>query len=288
MSYVNHGVIPGPKPGDWVRGKIPWQNRNLEGDWRGPKYMVVGEKQTKPFETFGCVSFATNNSKEMQLKPQLGYELNYNDQYLSVMSGTTKEGNRVSTVLDTDRKGGCVLESDWITNPKNWEEWNTQPSQELINLAPSRSIKIYDMQYEYIPDITADVIAHELHHAPLLTTEPGHEIVTVAMASSTEVWVLDTYLFQMDPSNPFLRKIKIKDITDLFKAVWTVKEIPLQLVNDNGTYFLEGEKGKIGIADLGFLNMLKTITDQEVKRASVGEQKKVVETLSNSFIVKEN
>jgi len=61
----------------------------------------------------------------------------------------------------------------------------------------------------------------------------------------------------------------------------------MKLVNDGGTFFIEGEKGKIGIADLPFLNALRAITDQIENRAAVGPQVRVVETASNTFIIKD-
>jgi len=94
------------------------------------------------------------------------------------------------------------------------------------------------------------------------------------------------------PKSSTIKYHHIKE--DYFKSdtmsPWVIiprKELEMKLVNDNGTYFLEGEKGKIGIADMPFLTALRAITDKEEIRASVGPQIKVVETAANTFVIKD-
>jgi hypothetical protein len=61
---------------------------------------------------------------------------------------------------------------------------------------------------------------------------------------------------------------------------------PMKLVNNNGTFYLEGDKGHIGINKPEFLNELLKITDVIENRAPVGSQIGVVET-SVGFVIKD-
>lgn len=224
-KILNHGIIPGRLPSDWISGRIPWENRNPSGIWY--PYLVPGEKQYfSTFDTMSCVSFAVNNAMEIQLKAY-GIDRNFSDRFLATLSGTTKQGNRVSTVLDTFKKFGAVDESIWPkpAEPTTWESYMSPVSKSVINKAEK-----FDIQYEYLIDPTSiygyssAFIQHELQHAPLLVTIPGHEVTAIAIEGD-EVTILDDYIFNVDPNQPFIRKIKLSDITDIYKAVLTVKNM---------------------------------------------------------------
>jgi hypothetical protein len=63
---------------------------------------------------------------------------------------------------------------------------------------------------------------------------------------------------------------------------WTLipRKESMKLVNDNGTFYIEGELGKLGIADLGTLEKFQKVTGQVETRASVGPQVGVFKTQS--------
>lgn len=70
---------------------------------------------------------------------------------------------------------------------------------------------------------------------------------------------------------------------------WAKKLIdrqPMKLINDGGTVYLVGSKGKIGLANLPFLKALEEITDLEVGSTAGIPQKKVIESVTG-FIIKE-
>lgn len=280
----NHGVIAGPLGADWRAGAIAYKIVNPEGNWI-PK-VVVGEHQSwGQFESMACVSFAVDNVVEIQIKDQTGIEVNHSDRFLAKMSGTTPQGNYVSTVLKARRDFRNVREPVWPTpaNP-NWNSYYAEIPQVIKDLAKITE-PFFDLQWEYVGN-TKDAIAYHLKHAPLLITIPGHE-VTGLKIEGDELVILDDYLFNIYPNMPFLRKIKISDITDIYKAVVTVRKEPMRLVNDNGTVYIVGEKGKIGLADEGLYKSLKEITTEETGSTAGIPQSKVIESV-DAFQIKQN
>lgn len=223
----NHGVLRGPLAGNWPVGSIPFKVINPEGNWY--KDLVIGEKQYfSNFDTMSCVSFAADNACEIQIKNQTGLEVNFSDRFLAKASGTTQQGNWVSVVLDTLRKLGNVEESIWPKpgEPTTWEAYMSTISQDVFNQALKFKV-LYDLQYEYIPDHSLATIKKHLQHAPLMITIPGHEVTGISVDDNGVMTILDDYIFNVDPAQPFIRKINITDIQDIFKAVLTVKGIKM-------------------------------------------------------------
>lgn len=272
----NHGVLRGPLAGNWVGGTIPWINRNPSGNWY--RSTVVGEKQYfSNFDTMSCVSFAADNVCEIQIKDQTGIERNFSDRFLARGSNTTQQGNYVSTVLDALRFLGNVDEAVWPkpAEPTTWDAYMATIEPQIFPQA-AKFKTLYDLQYEYIADMSPANVQHQLQHAPLMITIPGHEITALSLNNGI-LTILDDYIFNVDPLQPFIRQIKLSDVTDIFKAVLTVKGIQMNLMNDNGTYFLVGEKGKLGIADPESLKLLKQLTDAEITGSSLSPQVGIIE-----------
>lgn len=281
MNAVNHGVIPGIKQSDWVAGTIQYEVRNPSGDWR--PYLVRGEKQhSNVVDNMDCVAEATNNVGEIQIKQQTGQEVNFSDRFLAKMSGTTTQGNWVYIVLDTWRKIGCVLEEEWPRPPSpnyTWNDYYASIPQFIVDRAPSQSIHKYDLQYEVVGN-TADAIRYHLKHAPLMVTLPGHEVAGVVLSADNKTL---TYL---DSYDPFIKTRPISDIDWIYKAVLTVKQTNhMQLVNDNGTYFLVGDKGKLGIADPDSLAKIKQLTAQETTGTTAGIPQVGTLTHNDAFVI---
>lgn len=213
----NHGVIRGLKSTDWVAGQIDYEVRNPNGVWP----LVRAERQRfKNVETMACVSFATLSACESQILEQTGTEINFSDRFLAKMSGTTTQGNRVTTVLDTLRHTGAVVEEEWPTPPEPfaWANYYSDIPQFIVNRGKPQFKDKYDLQYEYIFDHSAQTVAYHLKHAPLLITVPGHEMLGVALEGN-KLTVLDTY----PGTGDYLKVVKLSQITDIFKAVLTVK-----------------------------------------------------------------
>lgn len=249
---MNHGVIAGRRPKDWLEGAITYQVVNPTGNWR--PYCVDGEHQSwGSFDAMACVSFAANNAFEIQAKQQ-GLSTNHSDRFLAKMSHTTPQGNYVGAVLDTMNKQGFVLETEWpVPAQPTWDSYYSAIPQNLITEGV-RNLITFSMQYEYVGN-TADAIRYHLKHAPLMVTIPGHEICALSISDDGKlVTVLDDYIFNQDPGNPFIRTINTSDITDVFKAVVTVKDMSNTKLVKNGTewgYYLpaNSEQALIDKAD---------------------------------------
>ena len=76
------------------------------------------------------------------------------------------------------------------------------------------------------------------------------------------------------------------------KIINIAKGESMRLVDDNGTVFLVGKKGKIGVADEPFFEALKAITDVETGSTTDIPQVKVIETKLvapfSGFVIKDS
>lgn len=284
---INHGVIPGKKSNTFIGGTIPWENRNPSGDWH--QFLVPGERQYfQGFDTMACVSFAVNNSHEIQIKQQTGQEVNFSDRFLAKMSGTTMSGNWVYIVLDTWRNIGVVNEEEWPKPPEptTFDAYYNPIPQFIQDRAKAQSTNKFGVPvYEYISDRSPANIKKQLQHAPLLITIPGHEITGIVLSSdNVNLTVLDDYEFNQEPGNPFVRTIKLTDVVDIYKSVLTVKGDSMKLVNDGGTTYLVGPKGKIGIADPASEALMKQLDDVQVG-STAGIVQKGTMSHDDAFII---
>lgn len=234
----------------------------------------IGENQKSIDDNWGCASYATTHAVESQIKVQTGKTVDLSARFLAIMSGTTPGvGNYASKVFETAFKYGIPDAADCPEPAGQWtnaEYYGFPITQALLDKAKKFKDE-WEMDYK-----TNDVTLADLKVAPLLAWVPQY-------TPNHFVEVLDEKT-RFDTYQPFRRPLG--SVQKFFQFIIERKVESMNLVNDNGTYYLEGEKGKIGIADLPFLNALKTITDKEEKRPSAGVQTKVVES-AQSFLIKD-
>lgn len=102
-------------------------------------------------DTFGCVTFSNNNCKETTHKEKYGYEINMDDQFLMVGSGTVPyQGNGVAKVAEWGRKNGFIKEKGRILKAKTIEEAFTPITAEEIKEG-EESLKVYISKYAWLP-----------------------------------------------------------------------------------------------------------------------------------------
>lgn len=89
----------------------------------------------------------------------------------------------------------------------------------------------------------------------------------------------DTQVFNLDKD--YIGRINPEILLDY-------KESTMKIVNDNGTVFLVGKKGKIGLADKPFMEALQAIDDVETGSTAGIPQVRVIESAKDSFVVKPN
>lgn len=200
----NTGVIDGKQPNDFDvaagTSTIPYEIVLPNGDWR--PYLVVGEQQWFPtFDTMACTDYSNNNCAEIQLKQSTGLEFNFSDRALSVLSGTTLEGNLCSKVADVGRNVGRILESDYPDdqgNPQTWQDYNAPLPAGLLQKAYR-----FNEQYQWVATDKASMQYH-LKQAPIqIIIDNQTHAVCCVFVDDTGWWYFDSY-------SPWLKKTTVE------------------------------------------------------------------------------
>lgn len=257
---VNHGVIRGSNDGTIIGGNIPFIARNPSGDWT--PFLPLGERQSNnAVDTMACVSFSLLNCIETQEFFLTGVRPNYSDRWLAKKSGTTSIGNYLVSVADAVVNFGLVREESWPT-PANytWNQYyaNPTPAQEAALLAEGKEwLRTHRLQFEFIQTTLADILKF-IQQSPLQIVIPGHAIMNFYEQQQI-VNYFDSY-------EPYKKQTTRSALTDVFKPILTMKS--MRLVNDNGTIFLVGNQGKLGLEDMDALNFFQLLDNTPIENAS--------------------
>lgn len=143
-----------PKPTDYRLGGISGITRKVlvkDGHWLS--YLPIYELQRNSImDVFGCVSFADNNVDEILHKQLYGNEVNFNDRFLVVGSGTNPDvGNSPFDVAEWKRKNGVVFgEEKWplMENMTKSEYYNNFVVPPELLKEGKQSLFTYDFNYE--------------------------------------------------------------------------------------------------------------------------------------------
>lgn len=165
-------------------------------DWT--PYLPTSEKQRmRNFDTMACVTFSAHNIVEDQInylirnklsKEQIevierlgyldgNYKCNFSDRFTAKMSGTTKEGNYLTTVAECIRTKGLIPEKDWPTSDKfNWDGYYAEIPEGLKEKA-KKFLEIFKIQYEWVitshnPEFNAKAIEYHIRHSPIQIATP--------------------------------------------------------------------------------------------------------------------
>lgn len=240
MEYINHGVLLGNRPEDWVAGAIgalSFEERNPSGDWR--PYLVTKERQKGKEDSMSCVGFSACTSIEMQEKFLTGKESNYSDRWIAKMSGTTIDGNWLWKVGDAVRNLGLVKETSYPT-PDNFTfaQFHADiPAAKLAELKAEGELwkQKWEVKTEFINTsigmwytVKEDLMKH-LKHAPLQIVIPGHAIVNI-FCEQDLVRYFDTYY-------PYEKTTPYSNIQTAYKYVLTPKNMyTTKKVKINGAF----------------------------------------------------
>lgn len=125
-------------------------------------------------ETMGCTGYGTANILEMLLKWQYNVDFNISDRALNKMSGTTHSGNSVDAPIDTIRKKGFLLESEWPWDREtfNWNDYYSSIPTTLLEKAKKR-LDEWEFKHEYVSTYNKDAIIEALKTSPLGGTVPA-------------------------------------------------------------------------------------------------------------------
>jgi len=268
----NHGVITGSRSTAFAGGIVPYVIRNESGNWQ--PFLPGGEKQSNNnTDTMACVTFSLLNCIETQEFFLTGKRINYSDRWIAKMSGTTPYGNYLQTVANTVQQYGLVKEESWPT-PQNytWDSYYADPDpatlQKLL-LEGREWLKSHKLETDWLTT-DKDVILKHLKQCPSQIVRPGHAIENFYTEQEV-VNYFDSYV-------PYEKQVQRSVLTDVFKIYLTIKT--MRLVNDAGTIYLVGDKGKIGFADMAALEQIKALTTEPIENGSTAgiPQIKIMET----------
>lgn len=237
---MNHGVLLGSRPEDWIAGAVgslTYEERLPSGDWR--PYLVLKEYQKGKEDSMSCVSFSACSSIEIQEKFLTGKENNYSDRWIAKMSGTTAEGNYLYKVGDTIRNLGLVKEESYPAPPNfTFAQYHAEiPPDKLVELKAEgeRWKQKWEVKTEFITKpiglwttVREDLMKH-LKHAPLQIVKPGHAIVNI--------FCEDDLLRYFDTYKPFEKTLAYDQVQTAYKYVLTPKNMyTTKKVKINGAY----------------------------------------------------
>lgn len=268
----NHGALVGPRSMPFAGGIIPFVNRNLSGNWSS--FLPPGEWQNNGItETMACVSFSLLNCIETQEFFLTGKRINYSDRWIAMMSGTTTQGNYLTTVAETVKTYGLVREESWPTPPNyTWNTYYAKPdpaTMKKLLLEGADWKKTHKFESEFLTTNLSDILQH-IKQCPLQIIKPGHAV--------ENFYTQQEIVNYFDSYAPFQKQIQRSELTDAYKPVLTIKN--MRLVNDNGTIYLVGDKGKIGFADMKALEQIQALTSEVPEMGSTAgiPQIKIMET----------
>ncbi len=156
-------------PRRWISGGysgIVGEPLEPDGQWKTPIYEC---QRNVYFDTMGCVTFATLNAIETIMMRRFGVEVNYSDRYIAKLSGTGRNGNWASNVVNEILRSGLVEEKVWAFdkfNFKTWEQYYADIPWDVIGTGKLWNNK-YDFKHEWLPTTDDQVIMDALIYSPL-------------------------------------------------------------------------------------------------------------------------
>lgn len=166
---VNTGYIKEQlKPDDFVLGGGQLNKKILveNGDWE--QWLPTAERQSgRGVETMACVTYSFLNVLETLFKKKYNIDINFSDRFLAKAANTSYNGNVQSRVVDTARKTGLVLESEYPSDLDNfsWNEYYKPLTQNLLMKAQT-FLNEWEIGYEAVPP-TLIAMREALKYSPL-------------------------------------------------------------------------------------------------------------------------
>ena len=236
----------------------------------------IPESQNSLDATWACASYATTHSIESQIQKLTGKTVNLSARFLAKMSGTIPTvGNYITKVFDTIYKYGLVEDKDWPQPPVFTNaEYYAEIPQAIIDKG-QEFLKEWNL--DYLTNIYGVDVPKALITAPLIAWVPQS-------SPNHFVEVLDEKT-AFDSFSPYVKTLPI--LQKYYQFIIKRKDT-MKLVKNGQTFYLEGNKGYFGINKPEFLNLLIKITDQVEERSPVGQQLGIVETVADTFRIKDN
>ena len=176
-------IIIEQKPEDHIMGATSTINEVLRPDGQHDDFLPEVEIQrlvnTSGEDTFMCVSYSANSCAEITHKERYGHEINMDDVFLGVGSGTIRgRGNSVVAPAEWRRKNGFIKEKNRIKTARNMDEIFTPVSAEELTEG-QENLKAYEFKYAWLPrpigsqSSTVETLMEYLKYAPIQASVDG-------------------------------------------------------------------------------------------------------------------
>lgn len=245
---------------DWIMGGVSAIEPVILVEKGWGDYLPVKEVQrNKYFDSMSCVTFSALNCLEILHKRLYEEEVNWSDRWTARVSGTNEKGNYLSTVADTIRTRGLVLEDVWSFGDfKSWKEYMTDPPIEFDDFG-EEFLQHYEIRWEWV--LTRDVkdLKDILQTAPLQVTgfaweEPVDGIYKRTTRKANHAFTLydyndGEYWLIYDHYDKAIKKLawNYKFGHILKYNLEQKKPMPLQIPNNTFCQLVEG-KGEFALA----------------------------------------
>lgn len=181
MRYVPQGggLVIEERDSDYVFGSGQLKGKVVrpDGDWRAytPKY--EGQRE-RGIETSACATFGTINCVETLMEEMgLGNDLDYSERFISLLSGTTRQGNSPTKVAETIRRYGLIPQAmmPFDDSIRSWDDFNSWKGadKEKCLAAGRQWLKRYGFGYDRVwsgdvsPEAKRRLMAEARRYSPL-------------------------------------------------------------------------------------------------------------------------
>jgi hypothetical protein len=171
-------IVEAPRPEDWVFGGVSGATGPvIFPDGHGWfKFRPTSENQrNRNFDSFSCVTFSCLKSLSYYIKACYGLDMDFSERFTAVMSGTVPgRGNSIRNVLESIRKQGFVLESDYpsMTDSMTEAQWFAYPPKSVRDKA-LKNLERWKIEWEVLytgnPVPHTQIIEAQKKAVPIIT-----------------------------------------------------------------------------------------------------------------------
>lgn len=209
-------------------------------DWNDPTKLPPWTSQysvPNRFDAMDCVAESFGNIVYMLT----GFDSS--PRALAKLSNTTPSGNSQTQVLNAANKYGLIPYLDWQTPDYfDWGIYYDEIPSDVMLKAVFLQAKIVPGNFDVSPLWTVLKFSNGAQHA---------------------VMQLNKNQYFDSEQGDIVKPIDYAGAQIIGSVSLQVTLTPMNLINDNGTFYIVGDKGKIGIADPVALAKLQAVTSQQ-------------------------
>lgn len=143
-----------------------WEVLQPSGRWG----LYLPRKEYQYFawgDTMACVTYSLMNCIETVLNRKYNEQWDFSDRFTAKMSGTTRQGNTMSRVINSmSINDGFVSFPFWRNEAVNFDEFYKEVTPEVKELA-KKNLESLNISVQFIQGITKESIKEALTYSPL-------------------------------------------------------------------------------------------------------------------------